>query len=207
MSKLTLPIEEGKKYIRRDGLVTIPTAARHDTLVLIDGTTHVFIKSGRAHTYPDFNYPYDLIADYIEPASAHKAHKHAALMAQYAEDAAETDTPWVRWEIGHVLPDTKFSPLLTHPKWDVRIKYRRKPPEPVFININGYQVPEPMRVPPAIGSEYWYVHITISNGSCSCYWAYDKTDKEFFNNGICHTTKEAAELHAKALLSFTVTKI
>ena len=27
------------------------------------------------------------------------AHKHAALMLQYAQDAAETDKPWKRWEV------------------------------------------------------------------------------------------------------------
>ena len=27
------------------------------------------------------------------------AHKHAALMLQYAQDAMETDRPWERWEL------------------------------------------------------------------------------------------------------------
>ena len=27
-----------------------------------------------------------------------KAHKHAALMMQYAQDAMETENPWERWQ-------------------------------------------------------------------------------------------------------------
>jgi hypothetical protein len=66
------------------------------------------------------------------------AHKHAALMLQYAQDAAETETPWERWEWrrGHGWIDMTGSPL-----WVNEYEYRRKPRT---ININGLEVPEPM---------------------------------------------------------------
>lgn len=53
------------------------------------------------------------------------AHIHAALMAEYAKDAAETDKPWERWEC---LPagGLPFA-LYKHPDWDANLTYRRKP--------------------------------------------------------------------------------
>ena len=67
------------------------------------------------------------------------AHKHAALMAQYAQDAAETDRPWERWQV-YIMGGWR--------NWDIPFtfypesEYRRKPRT---ININGYEVPEPVR--------------------------------------------------------------
>jgi hypothetical protein len=51
-------------------------------------------------------------------------HKHAELMKLYAEDAAETNTPWERWEaeVGR-----GWSGLVDHPLWSEKSKYRRKP--------------------------------------------------------------------------------
>ena len=73
---------------------------------------------------------------------------------------------------------------------------------PRTININGHEVPEPLRVAPKEGtpvfipafdedlfSEYTYLHAGIS---------YD-----FLKHGVLHLTKEAAIAHANALLSFT----
>ena len=51
-------------------------------------------------------------------------HIHAQLMAQYAEDAMETDAPWERWEFSH--DDRDFLSLDCHPLWIIDNKYRRK---------------------------------------------------------------------------------
>jgi hypothetical protein len=53
------------------------------------------------------------------------AHKHAALMAQYAQDAAETDTPWERWEWKRC--DNKWCQMSVNPGWATDYDYRRKP--------------------------------------------------------------------------------
>ena len=75
-----------------------------------------------------------------------KPHKHAQLMLQYAQDAAETDRPWERWE---VLVADKWvgngGPMM----FDADIEYRRKPS---VIVINGIEVPEPMRKKPEDGT-------------------------------------------------------
>jgi len=55
------------------------------------------------------------------------AHIHAALMLQYAQDAAETDKPWERWES---LPSTSTSldwiGCVANPFWHFGVQYRRK---------------------------------------------------------------------------------
>jgi hypothetical protein len=75
--------------------------------------------------------------------------------------------------------------------------------EPVTININGFEVPEPMRVAPPFHSEYWTLWIYRSELGCAWNWINSEGDRKRLSRGICHTTKEAAEAHAKALLSFT----
>lgn len=76
--------------------------------------------------------------------------------------------------------------------------------KPATININGFEVLEPMREAPRNGTKYWVGDVrgveTPANGFL---WAGDCIDRCLLARGLCHTTKEAAELHAKALLSFT----
>lgn len=53
-------------------------------------------------------------------------HVHAELMLQYAQDAMETDKPWERWQYRHVITN-EWKSAGTHPYWDLRTEYRRKP--------------------------------------------------------------------------------
>lgn len=52
------------------------------------------------------------------------AHIHAALMAEYAKDALETDKPWERWEKRHQGCD--WTNLQGHPGWSYDREYRHK---------------------------------------------------------------------------------
>ena len=52
-------------------------------------------------------------------------HIHAAAMAEYAKDAAETDKPWERWEFCHMRGE--YQSLHGHPEWVGDNEYRRKP--------------------------------------------------------------------------------
>jgi hypothetical protein len=81
------------------------------------------------------------------------------------------------------------------------MQYRRKPRA---ININGYEVPEPMREAPEKGA-YYYAAATTATDFDPIEWFNDYCDKGWLSIGICHATKEAAIAHAKALLSFTQT--
>jgi hypothetical protein len=72
-----------------------------------------------------------------------------------------------------------------------------------FITINGFEVPEPAREPLETGEKYWVVELG-SIRLCSDYvWDDGEFDRLALQRGLIHKTKEAAEKHAKALLSFT----
>ena len=125
-------------------------------------------------------------------------HIHAAAMAEYAKDAAETDMPWELWEISMTESGDEYRNLLGHPDWAVTRKYRRKPK---VILINGHEVPEPCRTPLQDGTNYWIPGILIS--ATQFRWQDDDIDTSYLKNGFVHLTKEAAEKHFNALKSFT----
>ncbi len=77
--------------------------------------------------------------------------------------------------------------------------------KPCTININGYEVPEPMREAPARGSSYFYAELA-SGYHVSSWWRGDDVDYMRLEAGMVHSTYEAAELHSKALRSFTEVK-
>lgn len=55
-------------------------------------------------------------------------HPHAANMLLYAEDAAETDKPWERWEAKESVFNTHpWRSLFGSPLWEEKCQYRRKP--------------------------------------------------------------------------------
>ena len=127
-------------------------------------------------------------------------HVHAHLMALYAQDAAETDKPWERWEI--LKNYDEWEGLSANPLWCDLNDYRRKPKT---ININGFEVPKPCRENLEIGQGYWLVD--PANETCyPYYWENTICELLWLRAGLVHPTKEAAELHRKALLSFTEVK-
>ena len=126
-------------------------------------------------------------------------HIHAAAMAEYAKDAAETDMPWERWEVSMTDSGDEYRNLLGHPDWAVTRKYRRKA---TTILINGHEVPEPCRTPFEIGDVYWTFPFFFGD-VIEFYWYGDSEDHDAFKNGFIHLTKEAAEKHFNALKSFT----
>lgn len=60
-------------------------------------------------------------------------HPHAELMAQYAQDAMETDKPWERWQFADGFD---WHPIRSNPMWGASAKYRRKPKpyEPTLLD-------------------------------------------------------------------------
>lgn len=52
-------------------------------------------------------------------------HKHAELMMQYAQDAAETCAPWERWE-RYFEGWAQWHECFEHPHWSPLFKFRRK---------------------------------------------------------------------------------
>ena len=128
------------------------------------------------------------------------AHKHATLMAEYAKDALETDKPWERWERRD--RPTSWISMTGNPGWVEHHEYRRKPRT---ININGHEVPEPVRDSSEMGEEAYYYMPSLYHlsGFVPVVWYSDCADLERLHRGLVHLTKEAAQAHAEALLSIT----
>ena len=71
------------------------------------------------------------------------------------------------------------------------------------IRTGEFDVPEPERDPLEVGQTYYTLMFSSGLPVIDYNWVGDTTDFRFLDRGLVHLTKEAAELHAKALLSFT----
>lgn len=127
------------------------------------------------------------------------AHKHAALMLQYAQDAAETDTPWERWECKIEGGNGEWLPLLkTHPYWDVNFEYRRRPQ---VIRVGRHEFPKPISEAPEEGTVYWTIEARGRNGFYAerYKWLQNREDESCIRQGLIHLTEAAAQAHADVL--------
>lgn len=203
MDRLTVPLEVGKKYICRDGqVVTVKNmryalGGRRPPIAVTDGPRgefEVYAGDGRVSDLPRA----DIIADYIEPA---KGHPHAALMTLYAQDAAETDKPWERWEYRNEDSNVWLGPMAVGPSWYLDCQYRRRKPK--TIRIGEYDVPEPMRVAPEPDTAYYVPSFMSKHWVTDYLWEGDSADMLFLASGLAHTTRDAAEAHARAVISLS----
>jgi hypothetical protein len=77
-------------------------------------------------------------------------------------------------------------------------KYRTKPKT---ILVNGFEVPEPMRVAPESGRRHYHIPaIDDELFYLSFAWRGTTGEEMWLSRGLCHSTKEAAIAHAKAML-------
>ena len=126
-------------------------------------------------------------------------HIHAAAIAEYAKDAAETDKPWERWEFSY--RGQKYTSLHKHPSWHKDNKYRRKPKT---ILIGEYEVPEPCREVPAPGQKFWAVN--PFTGPQGFIWDGSEEDFHALKSGFVLLTEEAAEKHYEAFKNLLAKK-
>lgn len=127
-------------------------------------------------------------------------HKHAALMLQYAQDAAETAEPWRLWQNRNPTfnrPDLWYA-LVDHPEWNPALEYRRKPRT---IRIGEFDVPEPIREELKRFTEYWLPSIHVADEPQCFRWDSDAADARNLRNGLVFRTREDAITCARALLS------
>lgn len=80
--------------------------------------------------------------------------------------------------------------------YELRIK-------PETININGHELPAPVREPLEVGTPYWQPLIGSSKLEAAWVWRAHEVDTFLLKRGLIQLTKEAAIAHAEALLSFT----
>ena len=79
-------------------------------------------------------------------------------------------------------------------------RYRVKPN---VIHINGHEVPEPIKEIPSSATTYYFPNFDDCFSYATSTWTEHELDYFRLNNGLIHLTREAAILHASALLSFT----
>ena len=127
-----------------------------------------------------------------------KGHVHAELMAQYAEDAKTSKTPWQLWE--YLDKDDGWTTFKGSPGWYATSEYRRKPTTHI---VNGVEVPE-LRVKLEEGGYCYLANPASRTLFTSHKFVGDSIDKLWFERGLTyqHTEegKQAAILHAKAML-------
>lgn len=71
-------------------------------------------------------------------------HKHAAHMKAYADDAAETERPWERWQWSESPDSAEWIDCKVYenaPIWCVSCGYRRKPRT---LTIAGVEIEQPL---------------------------------------------------------------
>lgn len=128
------------------------------------------------------------------------AHPKAALLRELYEVAATNDKPWKEFEYQHPRSGWHACAWLTEV---LREDYpvRRKPRT---IRIGNYDVPEPLRVAPPNNTAVYVADSTLERPICGSY-TNDPCYKyaQWLDAGLLYLTKEAAQLHIDALLSFT----
>ncbi|MDU4301788.1 MAG: hypothetical protein E7I45_12595 [Eikenella corrodens] len=124
------------------------------------------------------------------------AHKHAALMLQYAQDAAETDRPWERWEWRDINTD-QFITCNQHPSWSLNGGFRRKPQ---VIRVGRHEFPKPIAFTPPKDTIYWITRLSAEGyAPDDMIWTGDKTDFDLLKSCVVHLSREAAQAHADVL--------
>lgn len=134
------------------------------------------------------------------------AHKHAALMLQYAQDAAKTDRPWERWEYsdtatlnqhGEKIRDDWYD-CRDNPDWCPNVQYRRKPQ---VIRVGRHAFPKPITEAPEEGTVYWTIEVDGWNGFYVEHykWLKNGEDESCIRQGLIHLSESAAQAHADVL--------
>lgn len=196
--KLTLPIQVGKKYIRRDGAVAEITPTEYEDTVESNGD-RIWKANGKVLRHGACQYPEDIVADYVEISesipNSKQAHPHAELMMEYAKDAATMAEPWVNWEY-NTGAWREWRDLTKNPDWFPRTAYRRKQPK---VIINGIECNAGVEV--ANFDELYYIPSLVHPDLCLGL-RYTGADKRQLQDGLLHKTKEDAVAMAKAMLAF-----
>lgn len=113
------------------------------------------------------------------------AHKHAALMLEYAHDAAKTDKPWELWEFLNQVTG-KWVTHDKNPKWTEHVEYRRKPRQVTL------SVPKGETNHLEYGTAYYYPNIESMEVE-DFTWVGDSTDRRILENGILYLNEADAQ--------------
>ena len=200
MTKLTLPLEVGKKYVCRDGTIVdcfakakeanwAPGLAHIRESVSGRGMGTIWQETGRNGTHGEYHN--DVIADYVEFIG----HVHAELMAEYAKDATKSKEPWKDWEMTDSFDSTHWISCKSSLGWDSERNYRRKPKK---VTINGIVVNKGLTE--ANYDTLVYIS-TLHLHEKYIAIRFEDTCQRSLERGLVHATKEDAIAMADALLA------
>lgn len=104
------------------------------------------------------------------------------------------------WKI--VVPHSECEglPFLFDDSDEYRIK-------PRTIRIGEHDVPMPVSETPLYGQKYYMPSVTSEDLVSTREWIKHSIDRRLLSSGLIHLNREAAELHAKALISLTEVKL
>lgn len=126
------------------------------------------------------------------------AHKHAAAMMQFAEDAAKSEKPWRDWEARRVATNYvgEWGPLSSSPNWLECYEYRRKPKKR-YLLLAGKKI-ELFTVEPEYETPYFYIYGNEVNETT---WDNMSADLANFKTNNCFRTKADATRVQKVVLA------
>lgn len=122
-------------------------------------------------------------------------HVHTDLIMKYAEIAQCDSQPWTHFQVSY--DSVEWFDCLQELRFLPKHNYRLKPRT---ININGFEVPEPLMLAPVRGTECYFIRTPYIERES---YIGGDTDTKLLKAGLIHLTRENAEKHLEALLSFT----
>lgn len=128
----------------------------------------------------------------------HKEFMQALIDGETVIDSMDSDN-WWRIGCGGFIVHSESAVTIPFHLSSLSIKQKT-------ININGFDVPEPLNIAPKKGTEYYIVDTSGDYEGHMLGWDGDELDYKWLEYGLIHLTEESAELHRDALLSFTKKK-
>lgn len=116
---------------------------------------------------------------------------------QHAQEILPLVTAQANGEVIQMYVGDEWSDCMEPTAFVDGCKYRVKPKT---ILVNGFEVPEPMREAPNDGVKYFFPNLSYNDYFWRHEWENDRVDVRVLERGLCHSTKEAAIAHAKAML-------
>lgn len=116
---------------------------------------------------------------------------------QHAQEILPLVTAQANGEVIQMYVDDEWYDCMVPTAFVDGCKYRVKPKT---ILVNGFEVPEPMRETLQNNDVYFIANPVRDEFFEYCYCGGDMYDDLWLSRGLCHSTKEAAIAHAKAML-------
>lgn len=147
----------------------------------------------------------DVIFNNRHDKIAPSQHPHAESIMLFAQQALESQTPWLFWEFSHNNGKT-WKPCEECPLWDENTLYRQRSPK---IQVGDVMVNRPIDTPPEIGTTIFVADITSPFMCYRTQWTgtYSNSNTEMLKRGLVHLTQESAIEHSKALILLSGGKV